>query len=156
MVQDYVETPIVLADGEGERFLVRGVEITFKSPIGGGGGWTVLDYKMPPKQFGAPLHYHQKLTESFYVLSGEIWFRAGDEEYTAGRGTFILVPPGVPHSFANRTDSPARLLGHASHPDLKNLLCELFKIIEAEPVWPPKDPRTIVELGKRYDTVYLP
>jgi mannose-6-phosphate isomerase-like protein (cupin superfamily) len=155
MVQDYVHAPVVLADGEGEHFSVRGVEITFKSPIGTEDGWTVLDYKMPARQFGAPLHYHEKLTETFYVLSGEIWFRVGDEEYTAGPGTFILVPPGVKHSFANRSDSPARLLGHASHPDLKKLLREIFAMVEAEPVWPPKDPRVLMELGKRYDTVYL-
>jgi quercetin dioxygenase-like cupin family protein len=146
---------IALAEGEGERISVQGVEIIFKSPKDKEEGWTVLDYKLPARQFGAPLHYHEKLIESFYILSGEVWFRLGDEELTVGPGGFVLANPGTPHSFANRTDAPAHILAHASHSDHKNFLCELFQMIKAEPVWPPKDPRAIVELGKRYDTIYL-
>jgi hypothetical protein len=31
----------------------------------------------------------------------------------------------------------------------------LFELIQREPVWPPTDPQKIMDLGKRYDTVYL-
>jgi mannose-6-phosphate isomerase-like protein (cupin superfamily) len=148
-------TAVALREGEGERISLRGVEIIFKSPTAAEDGWTVLDYRLPARQFGAVLHYHNCLVESFYVLEGEFWFRIGDEEITLGPGGFALVPPGTPHSFANHTDSPARMLAHASSADHKRFLCELLALIEKEPVWPPKDPQTITELGKRYDTVYL-
>lgn len=143
-------------EGEGERISFRGVEIIFKSPIRGEeDGWTVLDYRLSARQFGAPLHYHNELIESFYVLDGEVWFRIGEEETAVGPGGFLLVPPGVAHSFANQTGSPARMLAHASTPDHKKFLCELFHLMSAEPVWPPKDRSAIIELGMRYDTVYL-
>ena len=132
-----------------------GIEIIFKNPAGDDEGWTVLDYRLPARQFGAPFHYHEELIESFYVLSGEIWFRVGDDEVALGPGGFAFVPAGVPHSFANRTDEPARMLAHASNSNRKKFLCELFKLVEREPVWPPKDRRAILELGKRYDSVYL-
>jgi mannose-6-phosphate isomerase-like protein (cupin superfamily) len=146
---------VALADGEGDRISVGGVEITFKSPGDKDESWTVLDYKLPAHQFGAPLHYHHKLIETFYILSGEVWFRLGDKEVILGPGGFVLASPGTPHSFANRTGEPARMLAHASHSDHKKFLCELFRMIQSEAVWPPRDPRAIIELGRRYDTVYL-
>jgi mannose-6-phosphate isomerase-like protein (cupin superfamily) len=149
------QSPVALRDSEGERISFGGVEITFKNPPGDEGGWTVLDYRLPAGQFGAVLHYHEVLVESFYILEGEIWFRVGDQEITLGRGGFALVPPGVAHSFANKTDAPARMVAHASSADHKRFLRELFALIEREPVWPPKDPGKMIELGKRYDTIYL-
>jgi uncharacterized cupin superfamily protein len=110
---------------------------------------------MPAKQFGAPLHYHNRLIETFYVLSGELWLRLGDQELTLKPGSFALAAPGALHSFANKSDAPVRFLAHASHPDHKKFLCELLKIAEQEPVWPPADSTKVKELGARYDTVYL-
>lgn len=150
------QPPVALGDGEGERISFGGVEITFKSPRGEEDGWTVLDYRLPARQFGAVLHYHNAVVESFYILEGEVWFRIGEEEITLGPGGFAFVPAGILHSFANHSDAPARMLAHASSPDHKRFLCELFALIQQEPVWPPKDPQKIVELGRRYDTYYLP
>jgi len=47
-----------------------------------------------------PPHYHPVHTESFYVLAGEMAFTAGEREYHAQAGTWVQVPPGVPHSFS--------------------------------------------------------
>ena len=150
-----VPPSIVFAEGEGERISFRGVDIVFKSPLEAGDGWTVLDYTLPARQFGAPLHYHRELVESFYVLSGTLWFRLGDQKIEAGPGSFVLVTPGTLHSFANRTDSPVRFLAHASNAEHKRFLCELFRMAQSESVWPPKDPSHFVRLGERYDTVYV-
>jgi mannose-6-phosphate isomerase-like protein (cupin superfamily) len=150
-------TPVVVLPGaQGERIVFRGAEMIFKSPLGGAqAGWTAVDYTLPAGQIGAPLHYHRELTESFYVISGELWMRVGDRELTAGTGSYFLVPPGTPHSFANRSKAPARLLGHASSARHKEFLCELFLLAEAENTWPLRDRAKFVELGNRYDSYYL-
>jgi mannose-6-phosphate isomerase-like protein (cupin superfamily) len=145
------QNSIALAEGEGERISFGGVEILFKAED----PWTVLDYSMPAKQFGAPLHYHNRLIESFYVLTGELWMRLGDQELILKPGSFALAAPGTPHSFANNSEAPVRFLAHASHSDHKRFLCELLKMAQEEPVWPPADGRKVKELGARYDTVYL-
>ena len=57
-----------------------------------------------------PAHVHRRHVESFYVLEGELTFTVGDRELQAGAGTWVQVPPGVPHTFALTGDEPVRLL----------------------------------------------
>jgi mannose-6-phosphate isomerase-like protein (cupin superfamily) len=63
-----------------------------------------------PHGEGPELHAHGAEDDSFYVLEGELTFTADDEEVVAGPGTFVLVPPGVPHTFANRGDAVVRMV----------------------------------------------
>jgi quercetin dioxygenase-like cupin family protein len=155
MVEDCTIAPVAFANGEGERIWMRGAEMIFKSVDESDQGWAVMDYTVPAKHFGAPLHYHKEVTESFYVLSGELWFRLGDKEMTLKAGGFALVPPGTPHAFANQSDAPVRFLGHASSGRHKAFLKEVFAMAEREECWPPKDRDAFIELGRRYDTIYL-
>ena len=63
-----------------------------------------------PRREGPPVHQHATEDDSFYMLDGELTFVVDDEEVVAGPGTFVLVPPEVPHTFANRGDEPARFV----------------------------------------------
>ncbi len=44
------------------------------------------------------------------MLEGELTFTVDGEEIVAGPGTFVLVPPRVEHTFANRGDAVARMV----------------------------------------------
>ena len=63
-----------------------------------------------PHREGPPLHEHASEDDSFYILEGEVTFIVEDGEIVAAPGTFVLVPPGVRHSFANRGDAVARFV----------------------------------------------
>lgn len=63
-----------------------------------------------PHGEGPGLHAHPDEDDSFYMLEGELIFTVDGEEVVAGAGTFVLVPPGVPHSFRNRSDVIARFV----------------------------------------------
>jgi mannose-6-phosphate isomerase-like protein (cupin superfamily) len=66
---------------------------------------------MAPHRHGPPSHVHDDEDDAFYVLDGELTFLlAGGAEVAAPAGTFVLVPPGVEHTFENRTDAPVRIL----------------------------------------------
>ena len=65
---------------------------------------------LQPHREGPELHVHKDEDDSFYVLEGELTFIHDDDEVVAGPGTFVLVPPGVPHTFANRGDAVVRML----------------------------------------------
>lgn len=63
-----------------------------------------------PGRRGPPEHAHEFEDDSFYVLEGELTFIVDGEEIVAGPGTFVLVPPGVSDTFANRGDASVRFL----------------------------------------------
>jgi mannose-6-phosphate isomerase-like protein (cupin superfamily) len=63
-----------------------------------------------PGREGPETHAHDAEDDAFYVLEGELTFVVDEEEVVAGPGTFVLVPPDVPHTFANRGDSVARFV----------------------------------------------
>jgi quercetin dioxygenase-like cupin family protein len=55
-----------------------------------------------------PLHVHAGHAEVFYVLDGTLRFQLEDCETVAGAGSWVVMPPGVTHTF--RTDGAARFL----------------------------------------------
>jgi quercetin dioxygenase-like cupin family protein len=64
----------------------------------------------PPGHVGPPKHVHSREEEGFYVLEGQVRFRAGhiDEELT--NDDFIALPKGIPHSWINTSTDQARLI----------------------------------------------
>ena len=63
-----------------------------------------------PHRDGPESHSHSGEDDAFYMLEGELTFTVDGEELVAGPGTFVLVPPEVPHTFANRGDHAARFV----------------------------------------------
>jgi mannose-6-phosphate isomerase-like protein (cupin superfamily) len=59
---------------------------------------------------GPEPHVHEDEDDAFLVLDDEMTFLLADEELTAPAGTFVLVPPGVEHTFVNRAGQPVRML----------------------------------------------
>jgi quercetin dioxygenase-like cupin family protein len=53
------------------------------------------------------LHIHPLQEERFEIVRGVIRFRLGRERILAGPGEVVVVPPGVPHDFANADDETA-------------------------------------------------
>jgi mannose-6-phosphate isomerase-like protein (cupin superfamily) len=70
-----------------------------------------------PRTDGPVQHRHAQHDEGFYVVSGVATFTVGDTSYEAPAGTIVMVPPGAPHTFANRSDQPVVLLNTFT-PDL--------------------------------------
>ena len=59
-----------------------------------------------PHSDGPPQHRHARHDEGFYVVSGTARFTVGSTVHDAAPGTLVMVPPGVPHTFANPGDEP--------------------------------------------------
>ena len=57
-----------------------------------------------------PPHVHRRHLESFYVLEGELALIAGDRELRATAGSWVQVPPGVPHRVSCPGSEPLRVL----------------------------------------------
>jgi mannose-6-phosphate isomerase-like protein (cupin superfamily) len=65
---------------------------------------------MAPGRHGPEAHVHDDEDDAFFVMDDEIVFYLEGDEIRAPAGTFVLVPPGVEHTFANPTDHPVRIL----------------------------------------------
>ena len=59
---------------------------------------------LAPHTEGPLQHRHARHDEGFYVVAGTARFTVGDTTYDAPAGTLVMVPPGVPHTFANPGD----------------------------------------------------
>jgi quercetin dioxygenase-like cupin family protein len=70
---------------------------------------SLLEIEFPPGG-GVDPHYHERHSDSFFVLDGELEIHAGDEVVNAVPGTYVLVPMRVVHYFRNVSDAPVRLL----------------------------------------------
>ena len=70
----------------------------------------LVDETLSPRFDGPPLHAHPTFDELFYVIDGELTFQVGDELRRVSAGGALLAKRGVPHTFANHSGRPARVL----------------------------------------------
>ncbi|TDT41114.1 quercetin dioxygenase-like cupin family protein [Streptomyces sp. BK208] len=75
-----------------------------------GGEFGLYKVDMGPKAPGAKTHFHRAISESFYVLSGEVKLYNGERWVTGRQGDFLYVPVGGLHAFKNDSDDPLSML----------------------------------------------
>lgn len=102
---------VVQPPGEGEHHRVGASSLTLKAVSEHTDGRFFLSETVGEPGFpGPPLHRHRELTDMFYVLEGTLTFTIDGEDVEGPAGTFVCAPPGTAHTFANRSDAPARFL----------------------------------------------
>ncbi|HEY0813411.1 MAG TPA: cupin domain-containing protein [Pseudonocardia sp.] len=74
-----------------------------------------------------PRHTHQIADESIYVLDGELGVDFDDRTLTAGKGTFVLLPHGIPHALRCASTPPPRVLQMSSPGGWECYLEDLFE-----------------------------
>jgi quercetin dioxygenase-like cupin family protein len=57
-----------------------------------------------------PLHTHATEDEIFYVLSGELAFRCGEDRFEISDGGCVLLPCGIQHGYEVLSPGDVRLL----------------------------------------------
>ena len=65
---------------------------------------------MTAMRSGPDPHFHRTMSESFYVLSGEVRIFDGRAWVPCTTGDFVHVPPGGVHGFRNESKAPASML----------------------------------------------
>lgn len=138
--------PIVLAPGEGESYVNGPWAVRFLASAETSSSLAVLESTLGPGFLGPKLHFHDRMTDCFYVLEGTLTFTVGEDTFEAVAGAFVLVPPGTVHTFANRSDSPARLLNIFEPPGLETYLRALAEL------GGPVDPETMAKLASEHDS----
>ena len=102
---------VILLPGEGERIAAGASTAVMKATAKTtGGALSISETTLPAGMNGPPPHAHRYTTDTFYVLEGTLHMTVGDSELDASAGSYILVPPGIVHTFANISDKPVRFL----------------------------------------------
>lgn len=104
---------------------------------------------LPPHTEGPLQHRHARHDEGFYVVAGTARFTVGDTTYEAPRGTLVMVPPGVPHTFANPSDQVVVLLNTFT-PDLYVQYFRELRDMSAN--GQPLSPEASAQVMRRYAT----
>jgi len=133
------QAKVVTLSGEPLAFLVTGEHTKHTSMF----EWTV------PPRFSTGLHVHRVQEETFYVLEGECEWQIGDQRIRATPGTYVFIPPGVPHNIANPGDKPARVIMTVSPPGHEHHFEELARLVVSGK---RPEPGAIAALRQRYDT----
>ena len=139
--------PIVFAETDGEVYDTGALRLRLLAqspdqPI------AINDNTVPPGFPGPVRHRHANMTDIFYVLEGELAFDLEGQWRILGPGSFVLVPPGIVHTFANQGSVPARFLNIFQPSGLEQYLKEAGKrMLEGQP-WSPAE---MAEVASQYD-----
>lgn len=98
------EPEIVYPNGNQVRILATG-ETT-------DGLFGLYRWEFSSARSGPGPHFHKTMTESFYILSGEVSIYDGRDWRSAGPGDFLHVPAGGLHGFRNESGAEASMLLH--------------------------------------------
>lgn len=131
----------VMLRGQPMVFLVTGENTRHTSMF----DWTI------PAGFATGRHVHRVQEETFYVLEGECVWHVGEKTIRATPGTYLFIPPGVPHNITNVSEAPARVLMTVSPPGHEHYFEELSNLAARG----APDPQALHDLRARYDTDQL-
>jgi quercetin dioxygenase-like cupin family protein len=141
---------IIRMPGEGKEVTLAGLPMAFLVTGEDSKHTSMFDWTLPAG-FSTGLHVHRVQEETFYVLEGECEWQVGGQLVRAKPGTYLFIPPGVPHNIGNASDKPARMLMTVSPPGHEHYFEELAKVAAAGQA----DANVIAELRNRYDTDQL-
>ena len=108
-----------------------------------GGDYFAMEGTVPPGA-GPPPHIQTREEEMFFVLEGELTFRAGGKKVVGGPGTFLNIPRDVPHHFKNESDTTARVLIVFAPAGIEAMMEKMAA-----------DPTHYVNIGKEYGVEFV-
>jgi mannose-6-phosphate isomerase-like protein (cupin superfamily) len=103
----------------------------------------VLEMTLPVGS-SPPLHVHDDLDDTWYILEGEMVVRCGDDELVVGSGHWVSMPRGMPHTFRVIGDCEARILLVHDNPSFRDLIRDVSSpasalVVPTQPQFPPMD-----------------
>jgi mannose-6-phosphate isomerase-like protein (cupin superfamily) len=102
--------PVVRLPGEGREYKMPAMRAVFQADGGEtGNAYSVSEWRLEPGSDGPGAHSHEANDEIFRIVEGTMSVLVGDKWIEAPEGSTLVIPAGVTHDFANRTDAPAAL-----------------------------------------------
>ena len=126
--------------------VLAGAELT-------GGSVGFGDARIPPHTAGPGLHIHTREDEASYVIAGVLTYVVADRMFEAGPETLVWLPRAVPHTFANRGDEEAWVVGVTSPAGIEAMFEEQAAYFAG--LTGPPDREYLAALGARFGVTAL-
>jgi mannose-6-phosphate isomerase-like protein (cupin superfamily) len=110
---------VMTAAGEGEAYWFYGDLAIVRSPDG---ALPIIIEHQVGSGGAAPLHVHTGVDDSFFLVSGELALRCGEQTFVARAGDYVSLPKGVPHTLRVISAEMAVLLQTHDGPDFLNFI----------------------------------
>lgn len=123
--------------GDVYRFLATGEET--------GGKYAMWEAIVPPSG-GPPPHVHSREEEGFYILEGEMTFYVDGKRVVATAGMFANMPIGVPHSFKNESNQPAKMIISVAPAGIEQMFFEVGAVLQEGATTAPPPSQDDIEL----------
>jgi mannose-6-phosphate isomerase-like protein (cupin superfamily) len=117
------------------------------------GHYGLYKWDFGAEQSGPKPHFHRTMSESFFILSGQVQLFNGERWIKTRAGDFLYVPEGGVHAFRNEPGEPASMLilfapgapREAYFEALAEVAASGRQLTEEE--W--------IELGRRHDNYFI-
>ena len=138
---------VVRLPGEGEHLGGRS-SVTIKATgEDTAGSFYLGEAVIEPGFAGPPSHVHERLHDMVYVLEGTLTMLIAEETVDLGPGSFVCIPPGLVHTFSNRSAEAVRFLNFNTPAGWENYMRDLAATLA---VGSPRS-EEIARIASRYD-----
>lgn len=149
-----LNSALALGPDEGERLNWLGEPTVIKvSGRETSGHYAIAEVTSTPDGF-VPLHVHNAEDEAFFIVEGTVDFTVGDRTFTAGPGSFVFGPRGVPHAYKVKTER-ARILMMFSPAGFEGFIRETSVPLDGPPAPDGPDLEALVKTAARYGAEIL-
>jgi quercetin dioxygenase-like cupin family protein len=125
-----------------------------------GGAYTLFEATIHPGGTLASAHFHPTQSERFEILAGTLTLWVGGRTFEANPGDVVLIEPGTPHCFWNKTDADVRFLAKVSPAlEIEELLETMYSLAADGKTnrWGIPNPlRLAVIANEHFDIVRVP
>lgn len=115
----------------------------------------IVEHPVAPRIL-VPPHVHQANDEWSYILEGRIGVRIGDDEFIAEAGSYVLKPRGIPHTFWNPDDQPARILEIITPSGLEEMFARFGRLGARGELTPETMSATAAQYGSTTSMDWVP
>ncbi len=140
----------VVYPGEGKAISFAGTGTIFKMYGDTTHAYSVVEHPVDPHVLILP-HVHTHEDQMSFVIEGEVGMKIGEEVFQATPGTYLFKPRGIPHTFWNPTDRPARIMEITSPSDFERYFDEFGDLYTQS----GGDVKQLQQLAQRYGLRYL-
>ena len=111
-------------------------------------GMALGDARLPAHTAGPARHVHTREDEGIYVIAGVLTAEVGDQRYEVGPESFLWMPRGVPHTFANLGDEEVWSIGLINPAGFEHFFADVAEYLAS--IEGPPDEAVILRINERY------